>query len=123
MTDTFKHYSLVRTDVPHVKNKDLIDVACKFVCTQISVVATSEEEARALAGTPQFLPAGHTVLANNTIDPYPPYAWCYDSEPEAWLDPARSECVCYDHERAKVKLDPVVGPSRVGQRAFREIPR
>lgn len=88
----------------------------KFICVAVTVIAKDEAEARALAATPRTLPKGAKVLPDNTIDPPPPYAWCVDEDPAAWLDPTKTSCTPFQtrgshHEKSHV-LD----------RQFQEVP-
>ena len=90
-----KGFNLERLGVQRATSKQREGKDTKFVCTAVTVYANTEEEARQIASTPRVLKPGQKVLPDNTIDPSPPYAWCMDEDPAAWLDPSKTTCTSF----------------------------
>jgi len=85
-------FALERLGPHQYTSKEKEGKETKFICSGVVVYAETEEMARQIAATPRALQPGQKILPNNTIDPPPPYSWCVDEDPAAWLDPTKTSC-------------------------------
>ena len=116
MTATYA-YELQRIGVVPLTSSQTRQQKTKFVLESMTVFATSVAEARQLAAEPRVLQPGERVMPNNTIEPNPPYAWCVDEAPAAWLDPKQTTC------RRRTGSKVIGRPSARGWSSFAEVPR